>query len=80
MQPLYINDQANTFLKKEFESEFNEYCLKINQILTNRKDNYSFIKYRDYAITNTTTIYNYYLYINWLNKHKIPINCLEILF
>ena len=80
MQPLYINEQANAFLKTEFESEFNEYYLKINKILANSKDNYSFIKYRNYAITNISTIYNYYLYINWLNKYKIPINCLEVLF
>ena len=80
LKPLYENNKAHDFLKNRLESEYENYQNRINEILSNRRSNFSFIKYYDYAITNSSTIYNYYMYISWLNKHKLQIDCMEILF
>ncbi len=71
MQPLYKNDNAITFLKKEFMDNYSSIYEKIITAMIKHGDPFLYHVYKNYAIVNLTTIYDINEYEKWLEDKQI---------
>jgi hypothetical protein len=79
MESLYNVINADKFFKEEFGCYYHDIIEKISREYSDFGNSNGFHKYGNYAIIGTSKIYHYCKYINWLNKNKIPICCINYL-